>query len=67
MSYIKDKTKNRMLPKTIDEYIRIRNNGPKNVAEFDSFTAAEKWLASYQFPEGEKGNLVSIYNNHFIE
>ena len=60
MGYIKDKRKNRMLPKTIDEYIRIRNNGPKDVREFDSFTAAEKWLASNQFPEREKGKLISI-------
>lgn len=42
---MKDKTKNRMFPKT-KELTGIRKNGSRSFDEFDFFTDAEKWLAS---------------------
>ena len=59
MSYIKTKHRASMHGSTLDNQLRLRITGPKDVSELPAYDLSEEWLKTHNIP---KGILFFLYN-----
>ena len=60
MSYVKDKSRNKMSADTLDDHLRIRSN-PQNVRELNSFCIAENFLKHHRITPSSSDDSSIIY------